>query len=392
MKNLKHYLTTLYYKTLMTYPYYFIRYGISKKEFDEGKRYIQLCGEYNDLKLRDDLGVLNKSEYNEEIKKLIRKLSVAKKPDIFCNMGTKYELPKNNFHSSVKEYHLSFRRYFDDRIRDGVLPGAEDMKIRNYSNSYHDRLYKNILRTDLEFDVDWFTSCQKYIETLNNRERYALKSISEHKPDSVLPLKSYFYEAFHIIHVRKIPEMIKLKKGISGTKMNNLDSFKKIIQNAKSNTFGQAHRNAFEKWLLLSNDDFDVDTMNILENELNKIISKVLANAPKTTKDMVLFEKFNLHHVQPNQNNVIHTHKKPLRMSSFQPKNIRTISIVKVLKGKRCLATMGLSTSLDVLFDKGSKSLIGEKFNRRLPIQPKTTYCEKDQMADYVIREFTLVK
>ena len=56
MKNLKHYLTTLYYKTLMTYPYYFIRYGISKKEFDEGKRYIQLCG-----------------EYNEEIKKLIRK-------------------------------------------------------------------------------------------------------------------------------------------------------------------------------------------------------------------------------------------------------------------------------------------------------------------------------
>lgn len=73
MKNLKHYLKSVYYKTLMSYPYYFIRYGISKKEFDEGKRDIQLCGKYNDIQLRDDLGMLTKSEYNEEIKKLIRK-------------------------------------------------------------------------------------------------------------------------------------------------------------------------------------------------------------------------------------------------------------------------------------------------------------------------------
>ena len=41
MKNLKHYLTTLYYKSVLSYPYYLIRYGLSKKEFNEMKNDFQ---------------------------------------------------------------------------------------------------------------------------------------------------------------------------------------------------------------------------------------------------------------------------------------------------------------------------------------------------------------
>ena len=318
-----------------------------------------------------------------QAKKLFTKIVKSKITNVPSKYLKKTKLPINQmnnkqFMKTTKiMYGLPYRHYTTEDIHTRHLNKATSVDLSYIVYSETDRYYKNVLNLDVSkelIDLKWYYECQKYIDSLSPREKWALKGYS-YKGDVYVNLTErgmkvnfnnfsltpFVYEFFQMI--------------IEGKYVSEDKKFEKSkIDNYLQKKDGNALTDLTQIFLQMK---LPVSVKKELITRFSKTLSNVIKRAPQVTSRMTVFRGvrdsfFTKSDYKNNKSNEIYLNKGfvstsmkwSLSLDSFTGFGC-CFNVITLLPGTRCLPLLGISkftNEMEILLNKDTKFLIRRKF------------------------------
>ena len=271
-------------------------------------------------------------------------------------------------------YNLPYRPYAYIDIHRRKLNKAK-LKYMTYTvDSTNDRYFKNVLNIDVSkelIDLKWYYNCQKYIDNLTPKEKWALKGYS-YKGDVYVNLTErnikIDYNNFSLTpFVYEFFEMIL--DGEFEDKAYDKDTIKKLL-NKPSDELSDLS-NKFTTSII------SLGLKKRLIEKFNNTLTNVIKKSPVVTTPMTVFRGikdsfFTKSDYKNNKVNELYINKGYVSTSMNWSASMNNFtgfgccfSVITILPGTRCLPLLGISNFLDemeILLNKDTKFLIRRKF------------------------------
>lgn len=272
-------------------------------------------------------------------------------------------------------YSLPYREYSPNDIFKKKIPATRSVNMSYTVPSSDERYYKDVLKIDPTkhvLDLKWYHECQKYIDTLSAKEKWALRGYSykgdvyvnlterkmkiDFKNFSLVP---FVYEFFQMVLDGRFPHKDFDKKDID-----------QYLKDGDVNKLNQLS----EKFYKLK---LDVNVKKELVSRLNNTLTNVIKRAPPVTSTMTVFRGvkdsfFTKSDYKNNKVNEVYLNKGYVSTSMSWNQSLNSFSgsaccfsVITILPGTRCLPLLGLSKfsqEMEILLNKDTKFLVRRKF------------------------------